>query len=70
MPRTISVWRCSYNVAPKGYETFVVQDIVLNAAAIRTDASAGSRPDGTMVLAALPAGVNGHFGPELRRVLC
>lgn len=51
----------------KGYETFVVQDIVLNAAAIRYRRERWVTPDGTMVLAALPAGVNGHFGPELRR---
>jgi hypothetical protein len=51
----------------KGYETFVVQDIVLNAAAIRYRRERWITPDGTMVLAPLPAGVNGHFGPELRR---
>ncbi len=51
----------------KGYETFVVQDIVLNAEAIRYRRERWITPDGTMVLAALPAGVNGHFGPELRR---
>ena len=51
----------------KGYETFVVQDIVLNAAAIRYQRERWITPEGTMVLAALPAGVNGHFGPELHR---
>jgi hypothetical protein len=51
----------------KGYETFVVQDIVLHAAAIRYRRERWVTPDGTMVLAALPAGLNGHFGPELRR---
>jgi hypothetical protein len=51
----------------KGYETFVVQDIVLNAEAIRYRRERWVTPDGTMVLAALPAGLNGHFGPELRR---
>ena len=53
----------------KDYETFVVQDIVLHAEAIRYRyrRERWVTPDGTMVLAPLPAGVNGHFGPELRR---
>jgi len=51
----------------KGYEMFVVQDIVLRAEAIRYRRERWVTPDGTIVLAALPAGVVGHFGPELRR---
>jgi hypothetical protein len=51
----------------KGYETFLVQDIVLRAAAIRYRRERWVTPDGTIVLAPLPAGVAGHFGPELRR---
>jgi hypothetical protein len=51
----------------KGYENFVVQDIVLRAEAIRYRRERWVTPDGTIVLAALPAGVVGHFGPELRR---
>ena len=51
----------------KGYETFVVQDIVLRAEAIRYRRERWITPEGTMVLAPLPAGVVGHFGPELRR---
>ena len=51
----------------KGYESFVVQDIVLRAEAIRYRRERWVTPDGTIVLAALPAGVVGHFGPELRR---
>jgi hypothetical protein len=47
----------------KGYETYVVQDIVLHAEAIRY-----RRLDGTMVLAPLPASVVGHFGLELHRL--
>ena len=48
--------------ASKRYEMFVVQDIVLHAAAIRYRRERWVTPDGTMVLAPLPAGVNGHFG--------
>jgi hypothetical protein len=51
----------------KGYESFVVQDIVLHAEAIRYRRERWVTPEGTMVLARLPAGVVGHFGPELRR---
>jgi hypothetical protein len=51
----------------KGYERFVVQDIVLRAVAIRYRRERWVTPDGTIVLAPLPAGVTGHFGPELRR---
>jgi len=51
----------------KGYETFVVQDIVLRAEAIRYRRERWITSDGTMVVAPLPAGVIGHFGPELRR---
>ena len=51
----------------KGYESFVVQDIVLRAEAIRYRRERWVTPDGTIVLAGLPAGVVGHFGPELRR---
>ena len=51
----------------KGYETFLVQDIVLRAEAIRYRRERWVTPDGTLVLAPLPSGVIGHFGPELRR---
>ena len=51
----------------KGYETFVVQDLVLHARVIRYRRERWATPDGQTVLAPLPAGVSGHFGPELRR---
>jgi hypothetical protein len=51
----------------KGYESFVVQDIVLRAEAIRYRRERWITPAGAIVLAPLPAGVVGHFGPELRR---
>ncbi|MGH7212574.1 MAG: IS66 family transposase [Acetobacteraceae bacterium] len=51
----------------KGYETYVVQDLVLRPAAIRYRRERWATPDGRTVVAALPAGVAGHFGPELRR---
>ena len=51
----------------KGYETFVVQDLVLHARVIRYRRERWATPDGQTVLAPLPVGVAGHFGPELRR---
>ena len=46
----------------KGYEGFVVQDIVLRAEAIRYRRERWVTPAGAIVLAPLPAGVVGHFG--------
>ena len=51
----------------KGYEDFVVQDLVLRARVIRYRRERWVTPDGRTVMAPLPAGVTGHFGPELRR---
>jgi hypothetical protein len=51
----------------KGYETFVVQDLLIQPAAIRYRRERWVTPDGRTVVAPLPAGVDGHFGPELRR---
>ena len=51
----------------KGYETFVVQDLVLHAQVIRYRRERWVASDGQTVLAPLPAGVAGHFGPALRR---
>ena len=51
----------------KGYESFVVQDLMLRAEAIRYRRERWTTPDGSTVLAPLPAGVVGHFGAELCR---
>lgn len=51
----------------KGYEDFVVQDLVLRAIAIRFRRERWVTPDGGTVVAPLPPGVDGHFGAELRR---
>ena len=51
----------------KGYENFVVQDLVIQPAAIRFRRERWVTPDGRTVVAPLPAGIDGHFGPELRR---
>ena len=51
----------------KGYQDFVVQDLVLRAQVIRYRLERWVTPEGQTIVAALPAGVSGHFGPELRR---
>ena len=51
----------------KGYEAYVVQDVMLRAEVVRYRRERWITPDGTTVLAPLPPGVAGHFGPELRR---
>lgn len=51
----------------KGYESFVVQDLLLRAQVIRYRRERWLTPDGRTVTAPLPAGVHGHFGPALCR---
>ncbi|WP_211099434.1 hypothetical protein [Skermanella aerolata] len=51
----------------KGYEDFVVQDLVLRPHVVRIRRERWITPDGQTVLAPMPAEVAGHFGPELRR---
>ena len=53
----------------KGYESFLVQDLVLSVRAVRYRRERWVTPDGQTILAALPAGVDGHFGPDLRRLV-
>jgi len=51
----------------KGHEPFLVQDLVIAARATRYLRERWVTPDGRTVLAPLPEGIDGHFGPELRR---
>jgi hypothetical protein len=51
----------------KGYEDFVIQDLVLRPVTIRFRRERWVTPDGRTIVAPLPAGIDGHFGPELRR---
>ena len=51
----------------KGYEAYVVQELILRPHVIRYRRERWITPDGRTVVAALPAGTVGHFGPELRR---
>jgi hypothetical protein len=51
----------------KGTEDFVVQDLILRAHVVRYRRERWLTPSGESVVAPFPAGVDGHFGPELRR---
>src|SRR3954453_4005569 len=51
----------------KGYEDFLVQDLVLRPHVVRLRRERWLTPDGRTVVAPIPAGIVGHFGPELRR---
>lgn len=50
-----------------GFKDYVVQDLIVSARATRCRREWWLLPDGTTIVAALPAGIRGHFGPELRR---
>jgi ribosomal protein L29 len=51
----------------KGYESYVVEDLVVRPATIRYRRQRWRTPTGETIVAPLPAGVRGHVGPELRR---
>jgi hypothetical protein len=51
----------------KGYEPYTVQELVLSVHAVRYRRERWLTPDGQTVVAPLPKGTNGHFGPNLRR---
>jgi hypothetical protein len=51
----------------KGYEDYVVQDLEIRPRVIRYRRERWLTPDGRTIVAPLPAGTTGHFGPELRR---
>jgi len=51
----------------KGYTNFVVQDLVIRPHVVNFRCERWQIPDGNTMTAPLPAGVSGHFGPQLRR---
>jgi hypothetical protein len=51
----------------KGYEPFLVQDLVISVRATCYQRERWIAPDGRTILAPLPEGTAGHFGPELQR---
>ena len=51
----------------KGYTSFVVQDLEIRPHVVNFRCERWQTPDGAMMTAPLPAGIHGHFGPQLRR---
>jgi hypothetical protein len=52
----------------KGYEAYLVQDVIpLSVRAVRYRRERWVTPDGRTMIAPLPPGIDGHFGPNLRR---
>jgi hypothetical protein len=65
--RTVTVAAPPRGSRFKGYTSFVVQDLVIRPHVVNFRCERWQTPDGDMVTAPLPAGIDGHFGPELRR---
>ena len=51
----------------KGYEDFIVQDLIVRSTTILFRRERWRLPDGSTLVAPLPAGITCHFGPELKR---
>ena len=51
----------------KGHASYLIQDLVLRPVSIRFLRERWVTPEGVNVVAPLPPGIEGHFGPELRR---
>ncbi len=51
----------------KGYEEFVVQDLIVQAKTVLYRRERWLTPTGETIVAPLPAGITNHFGPELKR---
>jgi hypothetical protein len=53
----------------KGYEDYLVQDLHCRPHTVLLRRERWVTPEGAWVVAPLPAGTRGHFGPELRRFI-
>ncbi|TIR15782.1 MAG: hypothetical protein E5X33_30720 [Mesorhizobium sp.] len=53
----------------KGYEDLTVQDLQIGVAVVRYRRERWETPDGERIVADLPAGIAGGFGPQLRQFI-
>lgn len=53
----------------KGYEDYLLQDVVCRAHTVLLRRERWQTPDGKTIVAPLPAGTRGHYGPELQRLI-
>lgn len=53
----------------RGYEDVLVQDLRISVEVVRYRRERWETPDGRRIVAALPPGIMGGFGPELRRFI-
>ena len=65
--RTVKVAAPPQGSRFKGYANFLVQDLMIRPHVVNFRCERWQTPDGNTMTAPLPAGISGHFGPELRR---
>ena len=65
--RTVKVAAPPPGARFKGYTNFVVQDLVIRPHVVNFRCERWQILDGGTMTAPLPAGISGHFGPQLRR---
>jgi hypothetical protein len=53
----------------KGYTSFIVQDLIVRSHVVDFRCERWLTPDGTVLTAPLPDGIDSHFGPGLRRFI-